>query len=64
MSQGLFHIYSAPEELKNNGGPLFTSSLFQCVKLRLSSVAYLQSNGRVELNVKTEKRIVDGNMGP
>ena len=63
-------MYSTPEKLSNDGGPLFTSSLFQqflktwCVKHRLSSVAYPQSNGRAELTIKTAKRIVSGNMDP
>ena len=66
----LFQTYGAPEELSTDGGPPFTSSTFQeflrtwCVKHRLSSVAYPQSNGRAELAVKTAKRIVKGNTGP
>ena len=35
-----------------------------CVKPRLSSVTYPQSNGQAELAVKTTKRIVNGNIGP
>ena len=63
-------MYGAPEELSTDGGPPFTSSTFQeflktwCVKHRLSSVAYPQSNGQAELAVKTAKRIVKGNTGP
>ena len=66
----LFQTYAAPEELGTDGGPSFTSSTFQeflktwCVRHRLSSVAYPQSNGRAELAVKTAKRIVKGNTGP
>lgn len=66
----LFQTYGAPEELSTDGGPPFTSSTFQeflktwCVRYRLSSVAYPQSNGRAELAVKTAKRIVKGNTGP
>ena len=63
----LFQTYGAPEELSTDGGPTFTSSTFQeflktwCVRHRLSSVVYPQSNGRTELAVKTAKRIVKGN---
>ena len=69
ISPQLFQTYGAPEELSTDGGPLFTSSAFQeflrtwCVKHRLSSVAYPQTNGREELAVKTAKRIVKGNAG-
>ena len=65
----LFQIYGASEELSTDGGPPFTSSTFQeflktwCVRHRLSSVAYPQSNGQAELAVKTAKRIVKGNTG-
>ena len=63
----LFQTYGTPEEISTDGGPPFTSSIFQeflhtwCVRHRLSSVAYPQSNGRAELAVKTAKRIVNGN---
>ena len=65
----LFQTYSAREEHRTNGGPPFPSSIFQeflrtwCVKHRLSSVTYPQSNGRAELMVKTAKKIVNGNTG-
>ena len=51
------------------GGRPFASLLFKqfledlTVKHRLSSVAYLQSNGWTELAVETAKRIVNGNTG-
>ena len=66
----LFQTYGAPEELSTDGGPPFASSAFQeflrtwCVKYRLSSVAYPQSNGWAELTVKAAKRIVKENTGP
>ena len=66
----LFQTYGAPEELSTDGGPPFTSSTFQeflktwCVRHRLSSVVYPQSNSWAELAVKTAKRIVKGNIGP
>ena len=66
----LFQTYGTPDELSTDGGPPFTSSIFQeffqtwCVTHRLSSVAYSQSNGQAELAVKTAKRIVNGNTGP
>ena len=65
----LFQTYGTPDELSTNGGPPFTPSIFQeflqtwCVRHRLSSVAYPQSNSRTELTVKTRKRIVNGNTG-
>ena len=65
----LFQTYGTPDELSTDSGPLFTSSIFQeflqmwCVKHRLSSVGYPQSNGQAELVVKTAKRIVNRNMG-
>ena len=64
----LFIAYGVPEELSNDGGPQFTSSLFTGflqdwgVKTRLSSVAYPQSNGRAELGVKAAKRIIHNNV--
>ena len=70
ICQQLFQTYGAPEELNTNGGPPFTSSIFQeflsswCFKHRLFSVAYPQSNGRAELAVKIKKRIMNGNTGP
>ena len=63
----LFQTYGTPDELSTDGGPPFTSSIFQkflqtwCVRHRLSSVTYPQSNGQTELAVKTTKRIVNGN---
>ena len=63
----LLHTYGTPEELSSDGGPSFTSRIFQyflqtwCVKHRLSSVTYSESNGPAELTVKTVKRIMNGN---
>ena len=69
ISQQLFQAYGASDELSTDGGLPFTSSTFQeflrmwCVKHRLSSVTYSQSNGRAEIVVKTTKRIVNRNAG-
>ena len=66
ICRNLFQNYGVPEEFCSDGGPQFTSSIFQDflktwgVKHRLSSVAYPQSNGRAELAVKTARRIVLG----
>ena len=66
----LFQTYGTPDELSTDGGPPFTFSIFQeflqtwCVRHRLSSVTYPQSNGWAEFAVKTAKRIVNGNTGP
>ena len=69
-NKGLFQTYGAPEEVSTDGDPLFDSIAFQeflrmwCVKHRLSSVTYPQSNGQAKLAVKTTKRIVKGNTSP
>ena len=50
--------------------PPFTSSIFQeflytwCMKHKLSSVEYPQSNVQAEHVVKTSKRIINGKIGP
>ena len=65
----LFQIYGTQDELCTNGGLPFTSSIFQeflqtwCVRHRLSSVTYPQSNGQAELTGKIAKRILNGNTG-
>ena len=65
-----FQTYGTPDKPSTDGGLPFVSSIFQeflqtwCVRHRLSSVVYPQSNGRAELAVKTVKRIVNGNTGP
>ena len=67
ICRDIFQTYGAPEELSSDGGPPFKSSPFTqflkdwAVKHRLSSAAYLQSNGRAALAVKTAKRIIIGN---
>ena len=54
----LFQACGTPDELSTDSDPPFTSSIFQeflktwCVKYRLSSVAYPQSNGQAKLTVK------------
>ena len=69
ICRDIFQSYGAPEELSSDGGPPFTSLPFTqflrdwVVKHRLSSAAYPQSNGRVELAVKSAKRIISGNIG-
>ena len=70
ICQHLFQTYSTPDKLNTDGGPPFTSSIFQeflrtlCVRHTPSSVAYPQSNGRAKFVVKTAKRIVNGNTVP
>ena len=70
ICQHLFQTYGTPDELSTDGGPPFTSRIFQellqtwCGRHRLSSVACPRSNGQAELAVKTVKRIVNGNTGP
>ena len=64
----LFENYDVPEEFSSDGGPQFTSTEFQTflkdwgVHHRLSSAGYPQSNGRVELAVKSSKRIIRDNI--
>ena len=66
----LFQTYSTPDKLSTYSGTLFTSSIFQeflrtwCVRHRLSSVTYPQSNSWAELAVRTAKRLVNGNIAP
>ena len=66
----LFQTCGTPDELSTNGEPPFTSSIFHeflqtwCVRHRLSSVAYPQSNWQAEFEVKIAKRIVNENTGP
>ena len=65
----LFQAYGTPDEFSTNGGPPFTSCIFQkflqtwYVKHILSPVAYFQSSW-AELVIKTTKRIMNGNTGP
>ena len=53
-----------PEEFSTDSGPPFSAISFHqflknpAVKQRISSVAYPQSNRRVELAVKTAKRFI------
>ena len=66
----LFVAYGASEDFSSEGGPQFMSKGFQDflkvwgVKHRLSSVAFPQSNGRVEVAVKAVKRIIHNNISP
>ena len=66
----LFVAYGVSEELSTDGGPQFTSAGFQqflqlwCVKHRLSSAEYPQSNGRAEVAVKSAKRMIRDNLSP
>ena len=59
----LFVAYGVSEELSSDGGPQFMSKSFQDF-LKLSSVAFPQSNGRAEVAVKTAKRIIHNNTSP
>ena len=64
----LFAAYGVSEELSSDGGPQFMAESFQqflklwCVKHKLSSVSYPQSNGRAETAVKSAKRIIHNNI--
>ena len=68
--RALFIAYGIPEEISTNGGPQFTSKIFENffskwgVHQQKSSVEHLQSNGRAELGVKTAKRIIMNNTSP
>ena len=63
----VFNTFGAPEELASDGGPQFTSETTRKflknygIHHRLSSVAFARSNGRVELGVKTMKRLLADN---
>ena len=69
ICQQLSQTYSTPDECSSKGGPPFTSCILQeflqtwCVKHRLPSVTYPQSNGWAEFTVKTTRRILNGNSG-
>ena len=60
----IFQTYGAHEELSTDGWPPFSGYSFQqflkywAVKQRISSIAYLQSNGWAKLAVKTAKRLI------
>ena len=62
--------YGVSEELSSDEGPQFMSKAFQDflkvwgVKHRLSSIAFLQSNGRAEVAVKAAKWIIQNNISP
>jgi len=62
-----FRRFGIPEELSCDGGTNLISqesrSFFDawCVRLRISSAHYPQSNGRAEVAVKSVKRILRGN---
>ena len=66
----LFVVYGVSEGLSSNQGPNFITKIFQDflqlwrVKHRLSSVAFSQSNGRVEVAAKAAKWIIHNNISP
>ncbi|XP_063608773.1 uncharacterized protein K02A2.6-like [Penaeus indicus] len=63
-----FRRLGIPEELSCDGGTNLTSHESRCffstwcVKLRISSAHYAQSNGRTEAAVKSAKRLLRGNI--
>ena len=66
----VFVTYGIADELSSDGGPEFTAEATQhllqnwCVHHRLPSVALAHSEGRVELGVKTCKRMLMDNTRP
>ncbi|KAI0212701.1 hypothetical protein LSAT2_002356 [Lamellibrachia satsuma] len=66
----MFATFGVPEILSSDGGPEFTASETSNflsrwgIHHRISSVAFLQSNGRAELAVKKAKRTLMDNIGP
>ncbi|XP_077352448.1 uncharacterized protein LOC144001771 [Festucalex cinctus] len=68
--RSFFATFGVPEELSSDGGPEFMSSLTEnffrlwCIRHRVSSVGFPQSNGRAEVAVKTAKRLLVSNTGP
>ena len=65
--RNIFVRYGRPDQLETDGGPQFQSYEFErflqtwCIKHRLSSPYYPQSNSRAELGVKTAKRLLRNN---
>ncbi|XP_077359925.1 uncharacterized protein LOC144005545 [Festucalex cinctus] len=68
--RSFFATFGVPEELSSDGGPEFMSSHTEnffrlwCIRHRVSSVGFPQSNGRAEVAVKTAKRLLVSNTGP
>ncbi|CAJ1061303.1 uncharacterized protein LOC117484300 [Xyrichtys novacula] len=68
--RSFFGSFGVPVELSSDGGPEFVAAQTQDflrlwdIRHRVSSVAFPQSNGRVEVAVKTAKRLLMSNTGP
>ena len=62
--------FDVPEEISRDGGTYFSSAATADfltrweVRHRMSSAYFPQSNGRSEVAVKKEKRMLMGNVGP
>lgn len=68
--RSFFAMFGVPEELSSDGGPEFTAGPTERflrnwgVRHRLSSAYFPQLNERVEIAVKTSKRLLMSNIGP
>ena len=70
LLRSYFATFGVPEEISSDGGPEFTAFVTQDfmrkwdIKHRVSSAYFPQSNSRVEVAVKAEKRLLMSNISP